>query len=309
MTEKISILVITRNRAEMLAGCLKSLVGQTLKPNEVIVVDNASEDNTKKVILSFKKSLPIKYVRVQQIGIPYARNKGIQEASGSLLLMIDDDCKADKSWVERMANAHKKYPKAWVIQGRTFSLPKDHLYSLLAEFHRFLSLQKYAERKQPLKVKNFFSKDFRNEIQLSTCDTKNFSIKTLYLKKYKLSFDKDFYRGSDSDFGRQIVQKNGLIMFCPQIQVSHMERPSLKLFLEQRWHIGRTGARIANKWKRSPVGTNISWLEKLLIFLLFCKVSSQPQILPILMALFFLGRLYYLNGWFYERRILSLGKH
>lgn len=308
MNEKISVLIITRNREKMLANCLNSLLAQTRLPDEVIAVDNASTDKTKEVIFSFKKMLPIRYVVEKQIGIPYARNKGIRVARGSLLLMLDDDCQADKFWVERTANAHKKYPKAWVIQGRTFSVPETKLFCMLAEFKRFLSAQRYAKSKLPLKkMKNFFRKDFREETEFFTCDTRNLSIKTSYLKKHKLSFDEDFYRGSDSDFGRQIVQKNGLIMFYTRIHVKHWERSTLAQFLEQRWHNGRTAARIVDKWK-APVKVSIELPRILLALFLFCKVFNQWRNLPILIALLLLDRLYYFNGWYYEKRVLSLGK-
>jgi len=297
---KISILIITRNREKMLERCLNSLVAQTRLPDEVIVVDNASTDNTKKVILSFRKKLPIIYVQELKIGIPYARNKAIRVASGTLLLMLDDDCVADKFWVERMEKSHQKYPDAWIIQGRTYSLPRTKIYSVFAEFGRFLYLQDSA-KKQTLKIKNFFSKGFKDEIELLICDTKNLSIKASYLKEYKLLFDENFYRGSDTDLGKQILQENGLIMLCPRIKVYHWERSNLKEFLEQCWYIGRTTAKIGVKWKLLSFITNLPRPKMLLRLPLFCKVLNQWHNLPLLIALLFLDRLYRLNGYFYEK--------
>jgi len=310
MTENISVVIITRNREKMLGRCLESLVSQTRLPDEVVVVDNASTDNTKKVILSFKEKLPIRYVQELKIGIPYARNRGLQHTTGSLILMLDDDCSANKFWVERMAYAHKKYPKAWVIQGRTFSLPKRGLYSALVESDRLLWLLYHSKKGLSLrKMKSFFNKDFRDETAVFTCDTRNFSIKTSYLKKHKLFFDLDFYRGSDTDLGEQILQKNGLIIFCSSVTVDHWERPNLAQFLEQRWHIGRTTARVGNKWKTPSFISNIPRLKTLLALFLFCQHLNQLRKLPILMILLLLDRLYRINGWFYEKRILSFSKH
>lgn len=307
MSRQVSVIIITRNRAEMLSRTLTSLIGQTRLPDEVIVVDNASDDNTKKVIHSFKKKLPVRYVMEAKIGIPYARNKGIGVSHGTILLMIDDDCTADRCWVERMVDAHKRYPKVWAIQGRTFSIPQTQPYSVLAEFNRFCSMRNYS--KKTLSLRSFFAQDFRDEIELSTTDTRNFSIKTFYLKKYKLSFDKHFYRGSDTDFGRQIIQKNGLIIFCPLIQMYHRERSTLTKFLAQRWHIGRTSARIINKWgKYNSVQPTRLFTNRLFTFFMFCTVTNQWLNLPTLYLLFFLDKLYYLNGYFYEKRLLFLQK-
>jgi GT2 family glycosyltransferase len=308
MTEKTSVIIVTRNREKMLAGCLESLVKQTLLPNEIIIVDNTSTDDTKKVALYFKKKLPIKYVLEKQVGIPFARNRGVKEASGSLLLMLDDDCVADKFWVERMVEAHKKYPKAWAIQGRTNSLPNERLFSLLAEFDTFCYLRNHAKRKQHLKMKNYFGEDFRDEIELLTCDTKNFSIKISYFKKHKLSFDEHFYRGEDTDLGRQIILKNGLIMFCSSIRIAHWERASLKEFLKQRWYMGRTASRIEYKWKTPSFASNTLWIKKLIALPYFCKVLNQWHNFPIFTVLLFLDRVYRLNGFFFEKRILTLEK-
>ena len=309
MPEKISVLIITRNRAKMLANCLDSIAAQTRMPDEVIVVDNASSDNTKKVALSFKRKLPMVYTYERQIGMPYARNKGIKETSGTLLLMLDDDCEADKFWVERMEKSHQKYPDAWVIQGRTNSLPPTKIYSLLAEFNRFNFIRSCTEEILPLK--SFFSKWFRKEVTILTCNTQNLSIKISYLKKHKLLFDERFYRGADTDFARLIVQKKGLIMFCPLIQVYHWERPTITQFLEQRWQFGRTAYRIAYKWK-TPVTLNIKSIvpfPRILFNLyLFCKVFNQLHKLPLLIVLFILERIYRLNGLYYEKRLLSLTK-
>ena len=308
MNETVSVLIITRNRALMLKNCLESLAKQTLLPDEVLVV-YTSTDNTKNVILSFKKRLPIKYFEEKQVGIPYARNRGIKEASGTLLLMLDDDCVADKFWVERMVEAHRKYPKAWAIQGRTYSLPKDGMYSLVSEFSSLLYVRNYAKKIVPLN--NFLSKYFLDEIEILTCETRNLSFKTSYLRKHKLSFDTEFYRGEDTDLGKQILQKNGLIIFYPHAAVGHWERSNLKEFLEQQWHIGRTTAKIKNKWRNFSAGTFLSWPEKFVALLLFCNFFylSQWYKLPIFLMLLFLSKLYRLNGWFYEKRAFSLEKH
>jgi len=305
MTEKISVIIVTRNRAKMLGNCLNSLLVQTRMPDEIVVVDNASSDNTKKVILSFKKKLPIKYFLEKQIGIPYARNKGLRHTTGSLILMLDDDCSADKFWVERMENAHKKYPKAWVIQGRTFSLPKKGLYSVASEFSRLLYVRNYAKKNIPMK--SFFNKYFIDEINLMMCQTINFSIKASYLKKYKLFFDLDFYRGEDTDLGKQILQKSGIIMFYPSAMIGHYERSTLKKFLEQQWYIGRANAKIANKWGNFSVGIHLQWSEKFLAFLFFCKVFNFRtwHKTPILIMLIILDKICRLIGYFFEKKIIS----
>ena len=95
----ISVVIITRNRAESLKDVISSLTTQSRPPDEVVVVDNASEDHTRGVALGFNGRLNIKYVYEEKRGIPYARNAGIDNAGGDIVAFIDDDCIADEDWL------------------------------------------------------------------------------------------------------------------------------------------------------------------------------------------------------------------
>ena len=96
----ISVVIITRNRAEWLRSALESLTRQSRQADEVVVVDNNSQDNTREIIYSFDDRLNIKYVYEPTLGIPYARNSGIRNASGDIIASIDDDCEADEDWLK-----------------------------------------------------------------------------------------------------------------------------------------------------------------------------------------------------------------
>jgi glycosyltransferase involved in cell wall biosynthesis len=116
-TLTISVVIITRNRAAWLTEALASLTGQTRSPDEVVVVDNDSKDNTKAAILSFKDKLKIKYVFESKHGIPYARNAGILNASGNILAFIDDDCAADVNWLKNLEIPFIKDPNIGAVGG------------------------------------------------------------------------------------------------------------------------------------------------------------------------------------------------
>lgn len=300
---KTSVIIITHNRASHLQTCLWSLTVQTLPPSEVVVVDNASTDQTKEIALSFKKSLPLKYVLEKSPGIPFARNKGLKLAVGELILMLDDDCKAQNKWVENMVNYHKIYPKTWAIQGKSFSVPKARIYSILAEFNRFLSIRGHSRQKSFSIFK--FLKDTKENFEINTCDTRNISFKTKFIKKHHLRFDENFYRGSDSDFGCQVTARGGQIMFVPKVLVYHWERAKLSHFLEQRWHIGRTAARLEKKWKLKNRNLNSAFLTKMEMLVKFALLKNVWWQLPFLVPLFLLDRLFHLNGWFYEKQIVA----
>ena len=96
----LSVVIATRNREHWLADTLESLTKQTRPPNEIIVVDNASEDNTREAVLRFQDRLPVTYVYEGKKGIPYARNCWVKAARGDIIAFIDDDSSADENWLK-----------------------------------------------------------------------------------------------------------------------------------------------------------------------------------------------------------------
>lgn len=87
---KFSIIIVTRNRATDLLRCLQSVFAQDYIDLEVIVVDNASTDNTTTLIAQTYPSVTI-LRQSTNTGAPEGRNIGIKHAHGELMLCLDDD--------------------------------------------------------------------------------------------------------------------------------------------------------------------------------------------------------------------------
>jgi len=86
---KVSIVVPTYNRIDFLKECLQSIDDQTFRDFELIIVDDASSDETE----AFLQSRPLtQYIRLQQNqGVSKARNVGIQLARGQYICFLDSD--------------------------------------------------------------------------------------------------------------------------------------------------------------------------------------------------------------------------
>ncbi len=88
----LSTVIPTHNGARYLGEALESIAAQSLKPIEVIVVDDGSTDNTAEVVESRRALLPnLTYVRQEQRGASAARNAGAARASGDVLHFFDAD--------------------------------------------------------------------------------------------------------------------------------------------------------------------------------------------------------------------------
>jgi len=89
-----SVIIATYNRADYLRECLNSLVSQTYKNFETVIVDDGSTDNTKDVVDEFVNLLSIKYIKIPNSGYPaIPRNIGAKNASAQWLCFLDSDDK------------------------------------------------------------------------------------------------------------------------------------------------------------------------------------------------------------------------
>ncbi len=100
---KISVVVCTYNREKLLPGCLESLANQSADKTlyEVLVIDNNSSDNTRKVANQFVGKYPnFRALFEKNQGLSHARNLGVNEAAADYVGFIDDDARAKGNWIE-----------------------------------------------------------------------------------------------------------------------------------------------------------------------------------------------------------------
>jgi len=97
----ISVIVPTYNRADLISETIESILDQTYKNFELIIVDDGSTDNTEEVIRKFKDNR-IKYIKTDNWGAPARpRNIGIKKAKGEYIAFCDDDDMWDKKKLEK----------------------------------------------------------------------------------------------------------------------------------------------------------------------------------------------------------------
>ncbi|MDP3585363.1 MAG: glycosyltransferase [Thiobacillus sp.] len=108
-----SIIVCTYNRAESLKGTLAALARLESPPTrtwEVVVVDNNSRDHTRQVVEAVQKIWPhLRYEFEPAQGLSHARNRGIAQAAGEVILFTDDDVLPEPDWLETTLAGLKKY--------------------------------------------------------------------------------------------------------------------------------------------------------------------------------------------------------
>lgn len=98
MSKTISIIIPVYNEEASIGDCLTSLQGQTLKSNEIIIVDDGSTDKTVEIVNKY----PVKLLKQNHFGPGSARNLGAKEAAGEILIFIDADMTFDKDFIKNL---------------------------------------------------------------------------------------------------------------------------------------------------------------------------------------------------------------
>ncbi|EEZ85687.1 conserved hypothetical protein [Vibrio harveyi 1DA3] len=104
----VTIYIVTHNRSQLLKRAIESAYNQTYKNIEVIVVDDASTDDTQDIIKQMQATYPLKYFRNDEgRGACYSRNVALNAASGELITGMDDDDYFGASRVDDLVDAYE----------------------------------------------------------------------------------------------------------------------------------------------------------------------------------------------------------
>lgn len=135
----VSVIVATYNRCEVLRGALESLLDQETGATtyEVIVADNNSTDDTRRVVeeLRAKSNVNLVYCFEPEQGVSYARNTGVAHARATILAFTDDDILPARDWVAAVHEGFKRFPDADCIGGKVLPDPSITFPEWLTETH------------------------------------------------------------------------------------------------------------------------------------------------------------------------------
>lgn len=113
----LSVIIPTRDRADLLRKALHSLLPQTMARErfEVLVVDNGSSDHTREIVSGMGKQLAnLHYLFTATPGLHAARHCGMKKAQGDVLAFVDDDVEAQPTWLEGIADGFSRSAVAMV---------------------------------------------------------------------------------------------------------------------------------------------------------------------------------------------------
>lgn len=110
---KVSIVIPVYNEEKRIKNCLDSLMNQSEKPDEIIIANNNSTDNT----LNIVKNYEVRIISENFQGIGYARNSGFNSAQGDIIVRCDADTMCPPDWLHRIKEKFAKNDDVIAVSG------------------------------------------------------------------------------------------------------------------------------------------------------------------------------------------------
>ena len=108
MNKKISVIVAVYNTEEYLDRCLESLLNQTYKNMELVIVEDCSTDSSRKLLKKYKENENIKiFYNKENRGLSYSRNYGLKKSTGDFIGYIDSDDYVEPDYYEKLMRSIK----------------------------------------------------------------------------------------------------------------------------------------------------------------------------------------------------------
>lgn len=219
----LSVLMATHNGSDTIARTLAAMA-ELEPPNggwKLVVVNNASTDDTESQILKFQGRLPLDYVVEPRLGKPNAMNAALKRAEGDFVVMTDDDVLPDRNWLVEWRRVADSYPEITVFGGAItpeFEAPPPRWLPVGDYSMFFAATPDRAEGEIP-----------PDDVFGAHCDVfgPNLAVRRAAIDDQAM-FDRGFFAGphglmgEDTDFVRRLAARGYKVGFAPKARVRHI---------------------------------------------------------------------------------------
>jgi glycosyltransferase involved in cell wall biosynthesis len=226
----LSVVVPTYNRAPILARCLDALAAQDPAPDEVVVVDDGSIDDTPAVVESHDW---VKAVRQENAGRAAAKNAGVDAARGDVVLFLDDDVIATPGLIHLHAEHHRvRADLHEALLGHVTWAPE-------VEVTRHMH---WLEHGGPLF--HYDEIDDRENVSWKMLYTANVSLKREFLEP----FDTALPIFEDSELAYRLSKRGLKLRYDPEALGWHLREETPERTEKRMREVGAAAARLHAKW-------------------------------------------------------------
>jgi GT2 family glycosyltransferase len=233
----VSIVVPVRNGERTLRACLTSILrsGFPADRREVVVVDNGSTDSTPEVA----RSLPVRCVREDRVGLSEARNRGIAESVGEVIVFTDADCVVADTWPGELVAGLAESPEAAVVAGDMVPFPPQ------------TPVERYLARRKPSYLEWSLTHPHAQPwFQFTNAAVRRETFDAVGV------FDTRFQGGcEDIDFCWRLIAAGLEVRRRPEAIVLHQNRTTAVQLIRQQLGYGRNHAVLLRKYPGSLAWT------------------------------------------------------
>lgn len=225
---KVSVIIPTYKSWDLLQKCLEAISVQTYsEPFEVLVVNNDSDNN---IPQELKKYDNVTFLHELKPGSYAARNKGISEANGEILVFTDADCIPQPNWLENGVSLLENTPDVGIIAGNVQLFYKNNKKLTPAEMY---------DKHTAFRIKEY--------VYFGNCVTANwFSYKKVIVDFG--GFDSKLKSGGDTKLS-QMISKHKKLVYGENVIVYHPARSTTQEIVTKYRRI--IGGRYIEKFQRS----------------------------------------------------------
>jgi len=198
----VSVIIPTYNRAYILFKAIESVLNQSFKDLELIVVDDGSTDETPYLVSKY----PLIYVRKPRRGVAHARNVGISKARGEFIAFLDSDDIFVPDKIEKQLKFFEKNPSYKIVQ-------TDEIW--------YKGSRRINPKKIHQKAEGWF---FDRAIKLCVVSMSTVLIKKELFKEVGL-FDEEFWVCEDYEFWLRVALKTPMGLIKEPLVIKSGGRP------------------------------------------------------------------------------------
>ncbi|MBN1788114.1 MAG: glycosyltransferase family 2 protein [Sedimentisphaerales bacterium] len=240
MTPEISIIIVTYNRCDLLINCLSSIFeNPPSRSFEIIIVDNASTDNSVRMVEQNYKNIKLIKNRTNK-GFAPANNQALKIAAGKFILFLNSDTTVTKNSIDNLAEFLEKTPGTALctpklinpdgsVQPNVYSF--NTFRSVLATYTIFKYLHLFKKSRSIYKMRDF---KYDSIIQIDRPMGAAMMAKKNALEKVG-NFDENFFFFFEEvDLCFRLKKAGFEIYFVPNSQITHIGRASSKTLPEYK---------------------------------------------------------------------------
>ncbi len=274
--DKIGIITITFNSANVLAGFLESIFSQSYKNFILYVIDNASEDDTINILKSLKDSRSKVIFNKKNLGVARANNIGITKAINDncdQVLIINNDVEFKTNLINNLLITQSKFDCSLVAPKMKYFYDKNKIWyagSWFKSLNGFLPLHRGMNQND--------SKQYDQDELIHYAPTCCLLIKKIVFKDIGYMDEKYFVYFDDVDFLYRVYkQKHHKLYYCYNVDFYHKVGSLTSSIVENKKNIYRSDFFIKQNFKN-----HVYFLKKVggiyssfFIFLLFFKFNLR----------------------------------